>query len=363
MRSLKLAVLRWGVLFVCLTVGGIANAQIVIDYTHDDVSNGGTGFFDNSVRKAALEAAVADINEILLLDGFNAVTQDVTTGSSGGGTDLNFDFSYSYENPASGVTETVNDTTIAAGEIRMFVGARILSGPTLGQGGPGGGGLSVSGTVGSGSVEAAITQAELNDQHHRGEGPTMYTLSGTAAGESYSFGVGATVSNMWFDQDTDNNGALDDDLTLDANWHFDHTTAVAAGKDDFYTVALHETLHALGLGGSESWNDLVIGNDFLGAEVIAVHGDGTGIIDSGGGHFVSGLTSFRLSDGSVQEVAMDPNITSGTRKELTILDVAAIRDIGYLTQSASAVPESGALIVLSLAGIPIVLRRKSRTRA
>lgn len=331
--------------------GTPANGQIVVDYSHDN------GFFSgNAAATAALEAAVADINAVLDLN-LAEVTDDVTTGSSGGGTQIDFDFSYSYTNPTSGASETINNTAIAAKEVRLFVGSQVLGGTTLGQGGPGGAGVSISGTIGSGSVADAISMAETLDQHGRGSGPTMLTLSGTVAGESYSFGIGTSVSNLWFDEDTDNDGNPDSLPLLDSNWHFDHTTSVAAGKNDFYSVALHETLHAIGIGGSQSWDNLVSGTDFLGSEVIALHGTGTGIIDGGGGHFVSGLMSTRLSDGGTQEVAMDPNITTGTRKTLTLLDVAAIQDIGFNIQSVSAVPEPSSFLALAMMSSVCVMRR------
>jgi hypothetical protein len=38
-----------------------------------------------------------------------------------------------------------------------------------------------------------------------------------------------------------------------------------------------------------------------------------------------------IVNGAMQEVAMDPNITTGTRKYLTTLDLAFLRDIGYST--------------------------------
>lgn len=333
-------------------LGSHAFGQIVIDYTHDN------GFFSgNATATAALEAAVADINAVLDLD-LGEITNDVTTGTSSGGTQIDFDFSYSYTNPTSGASETINDTTIFANEVRLFVGSQVLGGTMLGQGGPGGAGLAISGTIGSGSVADAITMAETLDQHGRGSGPTMLTLSGTVAGESYSFGIGTSVSNLWFDEDTDNDGNPDSPALLDSNWHFDHTTSVAAGKDDFYSVALHETLHAIGIGGSQSWDDLVSGTDYLGSEVIALHGTGTGIIDGGGGHFISGLMSTRLSDGGAQEVAMDPNITTGTRKMLTLIDVAAIQDIGFSVQSnVSAVPEPSSFLALAIMSSVCVMRR------
>ncbi len=41
--------------------------------------------------------------------------------------------------------------------------------------------------------------------------------------------------------------------------------------------------------------------------------------------------SQRITDGAMQEAAMDPNLTIGTRKYLTTLDLAFLRDLGYST--------------------------------
>lgn len=49
--------------------------------------------------------------------------------------------------------------------------------------------------------------------------------------------------------------------------------------------------------------------------------------------------SIRISDGEEQEVLMDSNITVGTRKELTLLDLAFLRDIGYDTVTPTFPPD------------------------
>jgi len=253
---------------ICLIAN--TNAQIVLDYTHDN------GFFSgNAQATAALEAAISDINSVLNLN-LSAV-RDTAAGSSGGGTTATFDFRYTYTNPTTGASETINDTTLAVNEIRIFVGSQTLgtngSGDDiLGQGGPGGNAFSAIGAIGSGSFQTAINDAIANDTHRRGGGPIISQLAGAFdSGETFSIDFGLSVGNLWFDDDT--------------QWHFDHTTAVESGKRDFYSVALHETLHVLGIGGSNAWESLV----------------------------------------------MDPDIQAGVRKGLTLFDVAALRDLGFNT--------------------------------
>ena len=322
-----------------------ANAQIVVDFTHDN------GFISNNPEAtAALQAAVDDINAVLNLN-LGAVT-DMTTGTSGNAnnpTTTTFDFEYQYTNPTTDAPETILNTAFAANEFRLFVGSQNLTN-ALGEGGPGVGTISPgtsSAIIGSGSLQDAIDDAEANDNHGRGEGPVINQASGSFdSGETFAFDIGPAVGNLRFDELTD--------------WQFDHTIDVEAGKSDFFTVALHETIHAIGFGTSDSWNELVSGSDWLGEEVIAANGgSGEGIIFTGDqAHFAEGLMSARISDGMLQETVMDPTITVGTRKTLTRLDIAALRDFGFVNARAAAVPEPTSILVLASIGLMTTSRRR-----
>jgi len=334
-----------------------ANAGIIFDYSNDG------GFFtSNLVAKAALEKAGADINAVINYN-LAAVTGDTIVGTSAGGfgaggKTVSFDFNYAYTNPSTGAPVDILNTVLAANEVRVFVGMRNLTGATLGQGGPGGAGLSVSGSGGGGGTfAAAVASAQAAEQHGRGSGPTISTLSGTIGGAPFSFNVGSTIGNLWFDSDTDNNGATDDNTTLNANWHFDSTTAVAGGKSDFYSVALHETLHAIGFGTSQTWNSLITGgDDWTGANAIAANGTGVNLIDPSG-HIAGGIMSTRLSDGGLQETVMSPSITIGTRKSLTALDVAFLQDLNY---SIVAVPEPSSMLLIAAVAGPATARARRK---
>ena len=217
------------------------------------------------------------------------------------------------------------------------MGGRNLSGNTLGQGGPAGLGLSVGGSGSENEWIAAVDQANsaANANYGRGGGPTMGTISlDLTFGDTTAtarVAAGPAYGNFWIDLDGDNNGQQDSIAALNNYWHWSHETPVAAGKNDLYSVALHEMLHAMGIGTAESWEDEISGTSWSGSEVQTLTGTGGGLVTVDGGHIASGTMSTRLSDGQPQEVVMDPTLTIGTRKELTALDLAFLRDIGYET--------------------------------
>ena len=174
---------------------------------------------------------------------------------------------------------------------------------------------------------------------------------------TYALQYGAIAGSLVFDNDTDNNGATDSLTQLANYWHYDPATPVASGKNDFYSVALHEMIHALGLGTADTWTSLHSGTTWLGGNALALNGgSGLNLVSADGGHIAEGIMSPRLSDGVLQEAVMDPSITSGTRKYLTQMDMAFMRDIGYVT-----VPEPSAALMISLV-LACAGMRRTRTR-
>lgn len=128
---------------------------------------------------------------------------------------------------------------------------------------------------------------------------------------------------------------------LDSVWHFDHTTAPPAATNDFFSVAMHEIGHALGLGSSDEWLARIAGAGddayFFGEAAIEEYGtvvpiafdvvDEVPVADEG--HWREDVMSHVFGSSVAQEALMDPNITVGTRKRLTALDAAALTDIGW----------------------------------
>lgn len=257
---------------VCLSGKALGAITISIDYSLD--SNGFFSDGDGAAKKAALEAA-RDVLEGIMSDSIAAITP--------GGANTWNATGYHPGTGASGTLAT--DLSVAVDTLIIYAGGRALSGSNLAQGGPGG--WSGSGTVGF-----------VDNLYNRGE-------SGITNGSAVELGTqtdfapwGGTIT---FDND-------------DVAWHYDHTTSVDAGKYDFYSTALHELVHAIGFGTSNSWDDLVSGGTFTGSQSNTSNGGSNVSLYSadGGttyGHWVSGTTSVRLSDGASQETVMDPDVT------------------------------------------------------
>ena len=318
-----------------------------MDYSND------TFFAGNTAARNALEAAAADLGAALTTS-LAAVDADVFTGVNGS-TSATFDWLYTYPNPTTGTTVTIEVPRAAANEVRIFAGARKLTGSTLGIGSSGGAGFGLAGSgfanqwIGAVDAAEALSNAELS----RGDGPTMGILSGSSnfggfVGE-YALQYGALGGN-------DNDNDIDSNAELNNFWQFDHTTAVPFSKFDFYSVALHELMHALGIGQAVGWENNVSGTNWLGAQTIARNGTGTGIIAPDGAHPKDDLTSLLLNGLTSQEVVMSPSLTNGERRLLTQLDLALMRDIGWDTV---AIPEPTTTVFV-LGGLACLLAGRRR---
>jgi len=364
--NVKVNAMRYNLtLLLCLSVTSSLCAlrtasavDIDLDYSHDAY------FAANATAKAAVEAAAADISAAITSSLAPIDVLDDTIVGTNGVTSVTFDWHFTYKNPTTGAAETYNPTTTAQDTVTIYVGVQNLTGSTLGQGGPGGAGINLAG----GGLESewvgamAAAEAQSNAVYGRGGGPTIGNMSGNATlgGTTafYSLDYGSSIGNLWFDVDSDDNGSQDDAATLEAYWHFDHTTPVVGGKNDLYSVALHELLHSLGIGTADSWEALVAGTTWNGPEAQALNGgSGTDLVHTDGAHLAEGLTSPRLSDGVTQEVVMDPSITVGTRKQLTQMDLAFLRDIGFQTVPE---PSTFVLALTGLVGLAALLRRRRR---
>jgi len=356
-------------LLLALVSGPVSGAVIAIDFSHD--TNGLFSPAGNPTHyltaRAAVEAAGTDLSAAI-----TSTLAEVSTGTSpsvdsiagsAGSTTATLDWDARYTHPNTGASETIASPTpggpVGFNTVTVFAGSRLLSGSTLGQGGPGGAGFGLGVSGFESELNDAIDAMETasNSYMTRGGGPTIGTIDGSitlgSTTANYSLSYGSLLGNLWFDADTDNDGFLDSSGTLAGSWHFDHTTAVAAGKSDLYSVAIHEMAHAIGFGTSESWDGDVSGTVWTGAEANGLYGGSVPLsvdlahIDEGiTGTTVAPSSGVLASGGVTQEALMDPTLTVGARKILTDLDLAMLEDIGW-----SAIPEPGLAVPLLLLAV------------
>jgi hypothetical protein len=232
-------------------------------------------------------------------DFFEGIIQDQFTAIESSGSNS---FTAAFNSPGTGQSVTLNNFSVASNTFTVYVGARNLGGSTLGRAGPGGYGISG-------------TQSFLDNAITRGQGDgTQASVRGESA---YDF-------STWGGQLAFNNTS---------NWYYDPdvsdsaTPGLSSGQSDFYSVALHELGHILGLGTADSWNNLASTGAFIGLNTIAANGGTAPDLTGTGSHFAEGTQG--TVDGQPQEVAMDPSITTGTQKKFTNVDIAALQDIGY----------------------------------
>jgi len=210
---------------------------------------------------------------------------------------------------------SLSDQNLAADTIRIYVGASSdLTGNRVGLGGSGG--YSGTGDLSRGQTGAGVTDVAI-------------------WGGSIAFNA-------------------------NTNWYVDSDPATlesfSGSQIDFYSVAIHELAHVLGVGTSDAWKNQVSLTNFSGANSVAAYESVTGTAQtgvplSGDAHWADGLMSF--VDGVEQEANLDPTITYGTRKYFTDLDWAALSDIGWEIAPVTTVPEAHTWAMM-LAGLGLL---------
>lgn len=326
--------------------------QIDLDFTFDQMN--GDFFGQHQVAKDALWAAANDISA-LINSSLGAVTQNEFVRTSGGATvTLNMDASFT--DPSTGAQVILDPVSLPANHVTIYVGMRKLPEDTLGVGGPNGAGYGVlagGGTAAQRSAAFLSAQNAAATIYQRGAGPVIGRITGNFDGTAVNLPFGALVGSLWFDNDTNNDNAVDSFSMLDAFWHFDSTTLPLATQNDFYSVAMHEMLHSIGFGTSETWNLKTSGTTWNGPNAKQLNG-GSGLNLIEDGHIDQDVMSTRLFDGVAQEPLMTPFITTGERKYLTAMDAAFLRDLNY-----STIPEP-ATFGLVTAGAMLVLGSRRR---
>jgi hypothetical protein len=279
-----------------------ARARITFqfDYTYD------TNNFFNPTARAALERAALTYSD-RLRDNLAAITPPTANS-----------WNQRFVHPGTGDALTpvlIPDQTVPANTLKIYVGGRNLGG-AVGVGGPGG------------YVINSTNATFISAVQYRGQ-PAAQGASPTDIGN-----WGGTI-------------AFDNTVA----WNFD-LAGPAAGKNDFLTIATHELAHVLGLGTSPSWKTYLTGvvnqygntqyvGPFRGPKSAALYGANVPLQNPPAqtaanaplyhaAHFAPGVSSqVGTPGGPSQETLTDPDITIGTRKRLTLLDWAALDDIGW----------------------------------
>jgi hypothetical protein len=247
--------------------------RIRFDYSLDS-----NGFFSSQTRRDVLQAAgdalIQKFSDSLLAIAPGGVNQ----------------WTASFQNPATGQTQNIQNLNIAQNELVIYAGARPLPSGTLAL-------------AASGGYSASGTQAFLNTVIGRGQAGAL-TSPATDYGP-WGGSIAFSSSNTW---------------------HFGATTdGLDSTETDFLSAATHELAHLLGFGTAASWNRYVSGSQFTGPNSVANYDLGGNIpLDSGKAHWVDGTL-----DGG-RETLMDPTTARGTRKALTRLDLAGLQDIGWV---------------------------------
>lgn len=267
-----------------------------------DYSLDTSGYFAgaNSYRQNTLEAAAQRVSAFLSRQSLSTVS---------GGPQGNAIYIINPSSDGTGITQ-LDNVSVGTNEIRIYVGAYNYGSGVLAQAGPGQG-----------------FSYEVNTE--------SFTNRGTSFNPpmigSISFNTNLFTGDIYWDQDVSN--------FEDPN----------PGSPDFdaYTFIQHELLHVLGIGTSNDWSALVdptirtfVSNpnvpppfgtfnttSFIGSHSVSLVG-GPVPLSSDQAHPHSSVKS-TTEDGAIRTPLMSPLILNDERKELTLLDLAMLKDIGW----------------------------------
>ncbi len=257
-----------------------AGLSFDFDYRYDS-----QGFFDDPERREALEAAGRLVNRYV--DQLDAIIPEGDNSWS------------SFFTPPDSTTAIIlKDLPVPAGTMQIFVAGQPLP-QRLAQS------IDTS-PVGFGDP------AWVDLVEYRGQ-------TGAADEPASDFGpMGGTISF--------------NNVPADVPWHFGLSTdELNANEFDFITVAMHEILHLMGVGISESFDDQInhATRQFIGPDAVSVGSPNnpTLELDEFEFHWKANTQSFW--NGRQQVTLLSPGIFPGKRTFPTLLDRAALRDIGW----------------------------------
>jgi hypothetical protein len=280
-------------LFLCSGQGARARITFSFDYSLD-----AGGLFDASTAAGRSAQAAMDRAGQVFSDRFLDNLTAVTSGSGNS-------FSARIRNPGTGVDNyDPGLSSVAANVIKVYIGSRSLTFPEVGSGGAGG-------AVVSGS------QTFQDNAASRGQ-------PGALASPKTDFGPwGGSIA---FD--------------IGTPWYFGLTAGgLTSNKLDFLSVATHELAHLLGFSASQpSWAGLVSNGTFGGSNAKSANG---GVAPTVSGSHWLGMSSKVGPSGPTQVALMDASLPTGTRRRVTLLDWAAMTDVGWRIAGAGDADANG----------------------
>lgn len=281
----------------------LTSSQAIIinfDYRYDTA-----GFFTTEA-KTTLSAVASYYN--------NLIPTELSAISPSGGNSWTADFF----NPIAGGGASISNLVVDINTITIFLGSLSMGSSQLGYGGAGG--------------YSSTGNALWHDT-------VAYRGSAAAkAGDAVSPWGGSIAFNKT------------------STWNFS-LAAPTVSQFDFYSVAIHEVGHVLGIGASALWEELTPGTVFLGTNATTANGGVNPPITVDKGHWASSLSSNNYYTGAVQQPALSPFIAKGERKMLTDLDTAGFQDLGW---TINPVPEPTTIILMTVGISMLGLRRRTR---
>jgi len=319
------------ILFVGLHVPRVSGIEVVVDYSYDT-----EGFFSEPVRRTAIEAVASRYSRVITSE-LTAVgpTLDQTPwriGFEHPGNGESFQISTAVDQGSDPLFDAADNAAdvygfpgLEANQWILYAGARNLASTAVGGTATG--------------LNFSTVFDDLEGPLHRG---VITNTPDDSASDLPAWG-----------------GAISFDL--DVNWHFELEEESGNGAVDFYSIAMHEVGHALGLGTQwNQWNEHIVGgSSFQGANAVEAYNsdNNTTVTDlslNGGGdpHWQDGVYLSHIfqpgepnlvgtvGDG-LQDLLLEPiaNFTSSkSRFELTNVDAAALVDLGWSILEASSDP-------------------------
>lgn len=271
-----------GPLILCLLIMTWASvrAQMVSGITIDvrlycEISGGcgpGDFFVDNPQALAALKFAVK------AYEPFADSLAPIPASPS---------WTATFTNPETGFSgATVSNLSIPANTLILYAGGYDMPGGQVAEAGPGTANISLS----------------------RGQG----AIAGPMASDFATWGGSIAFDTL--------------DGSNPRNWHFGIESLPSPGQVDFLTIAYHELSHVFGFGTAASFDNLVTNNRLLGAAVIGLNGIPP-TLTADNNHWVSGTTSPPYAGPKFSPLSA--SLLLGRRLELTPLDYAALKDLGW----------------------------------